>query len=213
MKRKFILALGMFLGSYLSAAAQIPAPRIVAEQNRSASIMAMVHQAMPAPLIAESFSLPGNPAIFAPRTLPAPVLAASLPVHKNPANSAVHFSYMVAEPYKPGQGMDGLENQFQFEEVDTLFLAQSTLPLAQLWGGRMRFEGFASTLNIQNVQLGPSDAGGMQDFRPWRQSELGAPPSVNSYGVSMSFHFGREAQTGRPAQIWQTVARMFGGGQ
>jgi len=213
MKRKFILALGMFLGSYLSAAAQIAAARIVAEQDRSAPIMAMVHQAMPAPLIAESFPLPGNPEIFAPRTLPAPVLAASLPAHKNPANSAVHFSYALAGPYNPDQGIDGLENQFQFEEVDTLFLAQSSLPLAQLWGGRVRFDGFASTLNIQNVEMGPSAAGGIEDFRPLRQNYLGAPSSVDSYGIGLTFHFGRNAQTGRPAQIWQTVACMFGGGQ
>jgi hypothetical protein len=209
MKRKFTLLLAMFLGSYLSTAAQIPAARIVAERDRTTPVVAMV-QAGPAPLMAEYLPLPGNPGSFAPRTLPVPVPAVSFPAHKNPANSAVHFSCVLAGPYKPDQGMDSLEDQFQVEKVDTLFLKQSSLPLAQLWGGRVRFEGFASKLNTQNVQLGPSDAGGMQDFRPWRPRELGAPPSVNSYGVSMTFHFGRDAQTGRPPQIWQTVARMFG---
>jgi hypothetical protein len=212
MKRRLTLLLAMFLGSYLSTAAQTPTPRTVAEQDRTAPVMAMV-QAVPAPLIAESFSLPGNPGIIEARTLPAAVPAVSFPAHKNPANSAVHFSCVLAGPYKPDQGMDDLENQFQVEEVDTLFLAQSTVPLLQLWGGRVRFEGFASKVNTQNVQFGPSGAGGMQDFRPWRPRELGAPPSVNSYGISMTFHFGRNAQTGRPAQIWRTVAGMLGGGQ
>jgi hypothetical protein len=212
MKRRLTLLLSMFLGSYLSTAAQIPAARIVAERDRTTPAMAMV-QAAPAPLIAESLPVPGNPGIFAARLLPARVPAVSFPAHKNPANSAVHFGYVLTGPYKIDQGVDGLKNQFQYEEVDTLFLAQSSLPLAQLWGGRVRFEGFASKLNTQNVQFGPSGAGGMQDFRPSRPRELGAPPSVNSYGVSMTFHFGPNAQAGRPAQIWQTVARMFGGGQ
>jgi hypothetical protein len=209
MKRRLTLLLAMFLSSYLSTAAQIPAARIFAKRDRTALVMAVV-QAGRALLIAESLPLPGNPGFFAPRTLPVPVLAVSFPAHKNPANSAVHFSYMLTGPYKVDGGMDGLKNEFQFEEVDTLFLAQSSLPLAQLWGGRVRFEGFASKLNTQNVQFGPSDAGGMQDFRPSRPRELGAPPSVHFYGVSMTFHFGRNAQIGRPAQIWQTVARMYG---
>jgi hypothetical protein len=210
MKRRLTLLLAMFLGSYLSTAAQIPAARIVAERDRTAPVMAMV-QAEPAPLMAESLPLPGNAGIFETRTLPVAVPAVSFPAHKNPVNSAVHYSYVLTGPYKIGHGMDSLEKQFQVEKVDTLFLAQSSLPLAQLWGGRVRFEGFASRLNTQNVQLGPSGAGGMQDFRPWRPRELGAPPSVHSYGVSMTFHFGHDAQTGRPAQIWQTVAGIFGG--
>lgn len=212
MKRRLTLLLGVFLGGCLSAAAQTPAPRTLAEQARTAPTMAMV-QAVPAPLLAESLPLSGNPGNSAPRTLPAPLRAASFPAHRDPADSAVHFSYVLAGPYKPDQGMDGLESQFQVEEVDTVFLAQSTVPFAQLWGGRLRFDGFANKLNIQNVQMGPSAAGGPQDFRPWRQSYLGAPPSVNFYGVSMTFHFGRDAQAGRPAQIWHSVARLIGGAQ
>jgi hypothetical protein len=174
--------------------------------------MAMV-QAVPSPLIAESLPLPGDPVIVAPRTLPAPVLTVSFPAQKNPANSAVHLRYVLAEPYKTEQGMDGLENQFEVEEVDTLFLKEASLPLVQLWGGRLRFDAFTNTLDVQNVQLGPSAAGGLEDFRPLRQYYLRTPSSVDSYGISLTFHFGRNAQTGRPAQIWRTVARMFGGGQ
>ena len=212
MKRRLTLLLAMFLGSYLSTAAQIPAARIVAERDRTAPVMAML-QPGPAPSIAESVPLPGNPGIFALRTPPAPVLALSFPAHRNPANSALHFKYVLAGPYRADQGMEGLENQFQFEKVDTLFMAQSSLPLVQLCGGRLRLDGFERKVNIQNVQLGPSGGGGMQDFRPWRERELGAPSSVHSYGVSLTFHFGRDAQTGRPAQIWRSVARMVGGGQ
>jgi len=210
MKRKFILPLGMFLGGCLTAAAQTPTPRIVPAHDRTAPIVAMVLPA-PAPSLATSLPLPGNPAIVASRTLPASVLAVSSPAHKNPADAAVHFSYVLAEPYKTDQGMDGLENQFEVEEVDTLFLTQMSLPLVQLWGGRLRLEGFTSALNVQNVQLGPSCAGGLRDFRPPRQDYPGAGPrSVDISGISVTLHFGRNAQIGRPAQIWRSAARILG---
>lgn len=209
MKRKLILLLGVFLASYLPVAAQTRAPRIVAEHDRMAPNMDMV-RAAPARLLAVSLPLPGNPEITAPRTAPVPLPLASFPQPKKPADSAAHFNYVFAKPYQPDQGLDGLENMSQMSQVDTLFLKQSSLPLAQIWGGRLRFDGFARTMNVQNVQLGPSAAGGLQDYRPWRQGVLGAPPSEDSYGVSMTFHFGRDAQVGRPAQIWRTVSRAIG---
>jgi len=212
MKRKLILLLGVFLASHLPAAAQTRAPRIVAEQDRMAQSIAMV-QAAPTPLLAVSLPLPGNLGSSALRTVPAPLPPASFPRPKKHADSAAHFSYVFAKPYQPDQGLDGLENMSQMSEVDTLFLKQSSLPLMQIWGGRMRFDGFASTMNVQNVQLGPSAGGGLQDYRPWRQGVLGVPPSVDSYGVSMTFHFGRAAQVGRPAQIWRTVSRIVGSAQ
>jgi hypothetical protein len=212
MKRKVIVLLGVFLASHLSAAAQTRAPRIVAEQDRVAPSMAMV-PAPRTPLLAVSLPLPGNPEISALRTVPAPLPPASFPRPKKHADSAAHFSYVFARPYHPDQGLDGLENMSQMSQVDTLFLKQSSLPLVQIWGGRLRFDGFARTLDVQNVQLGPSAGGGLQDFRPWRQGVLGAPPSEDSYGISMTFHFGRDAQVGRPAQIWRTVARAVGSAQ
>jgi hypothetical protein len=211
MRRKLILLLGVFLASHLSAA-QIAAPRIVAEQDRMAPSIAML-QAAPVPLLAVSLPLPGNPESSALRSVPAPSLPASFPRPKKHADSAVHFSYVLAKPYQPDQGFDGLENMSQMSQVDTLFLKQSSLPLVQIWGGRLRFDGFARTIDIQNVQLGPSGAGGLQDYRPWRQGALGAPASEDSYGVSMTFHFGRDAQVGRPAQIWRTVSRAIGSAQ
>jgi hypothetical protein len=59
---------------------------------------------------------------------------------------------------------------------------------------------------MQNVELGPSAAGGLQDFRLLRQGYPRGSRSVDLYGVSLSFHFGRDAQIGRPAQIWQPRA-------
>jgi hypothetical protein len=183
MRKRFILLLGVFLGSRVLTAAQMPAPELVPAQELVASIVT----AAPAPLLAVSFLLP-----------------------ENPGKPAANFSYRFAAAYDPDQGLEGLANLSPMREVKTLFLTQSLLPLVQIWGGRLRLDGFTSTLRMQNVQLGPSAAGGLQDSRLLRQGYPGGPRSVDLYGVSLSFHFGRDAQIGRPAQIWQCLARIVG---
>jgi hypothetical protein len=185
-KQVILLLLGIFLVGYVPMAAQTPAPQIVPAQDRIAPLVTVIPTA-PAPLLAASFLLP-----------------------ENPGPSAAHFSYLFAGGYQRDQGLAGLEDLSPVREVETLFLTQSLLPLVHLWGGRLRLDGFTSTLHMQNVQLGPSAAGGLQDFRPPRQSYPGGPRSVDLYGVSLSFHFGREAQLGRPTQLWHSLPRIVG---
>jgi hypothetical protein len=143
-------------------------------------------------------------------TLPAPSPAPPFPLSEIPGKSAARSTYVFARAYRDEQGLEGLEglkSLWQMREVKTLFLTQSTLPLVQLWGGRLRLDGFRSRVHMQNVQLGPSGGGGLLDFRPPRQWYPGGPRSIGLYGVSLSFHFGRDAQIGRPTQIWQRLAR------
>jgi hypothetical protein len=184
MHKRFILLLGVFLGSRVLTAAQMPAPELVPAQELVASI---VTAAAPAPLLAVSFLLP-----------------------ENPGKPAAHFSYLFAGAYERDHGLEDLARLSPVREIKTLFLTQSLLPLVQVWGGRLRLDGFISTLHMQNVQLGPSAAGGLQDFRLLRQGYPGALRSVDLYGVSLSFHFGRDAQIGRPAPIWRCLARIAG---
>jgi hypothetical protein len=113
-----------------------------------------------------------------------------------------------ARAYERDHDLEGLKSLSPMREVKTLFLTQSMLPLLQLWGGRLRLDGFTSRFDMQNVQLGPSAAGGLLDFRPQRLSYPGGPRSIGSHGVSLSFHFGRDAQIARPKQIWQSLARI-----
>jgi hypothetical protein len=183
MHKRFILLLGVFLGSHVLTAAQTPAPELVPAQER----VALIVTTAPTPLLAVSFLLP-----------------------ENPGNSAAHFSYLFVRDYERDQSLEGLKSLSAMREVKTLFLTQSMLPLVQLWGGRLRFDGFTSTLQMQNVQLGPSAAGGLLDFRPPRQGYPGGLRSVGLYGVNLSFHFGRDAQIGRPTQIWRCLARIAG---
>ena len=187
MRKRLILLLGMLLGSYVPVTAQSPAPQIVSAQDRIAPTMAIV------------------------RTLPAPSPAPSFPLSEIPGKSAARSTYVFARAYRDDQGLEGLEglkSMSQMREAKTLFLTQSTLPLVQLWGGRLRLDGFKSRVHMQNVQLGPSGGGGLLDFRLPRQWYPGGPRSIGLYGVSLSFHFGRDAQIGRPTQIWQRLARI-----
>jgi len=190
MRKRLILLLGMLLGSYVPVTAQTPAPQIVSAQDGIAPIMAIV------------------------RTLPAPSPAPSFPPSEIPGKSAARSTYVFARAYRDEQSLEGLEglaglqSLWPMREVKTVFLTQSTLPLVQFWGGRLRLDGFRSRIHMQNVQLGPSGGGGLLDFRPPRPWYPGGPRSIGLYGVTLSFHFGRDAQIGRPTPIWQRLARI-----
>jgi hypothetical protein len=182
MHTRFILLLGVFLGSHVLAAAQRPTPQIVPTQGRVAPIVNRV------------------PTVRVPLSQR---LSCCPTTQRNPAN----FSYLFAGAYERDQGLNDLKSLSPMHEVKTLILTQSLLPLAQLWGGRLRLDGFTSTLHMQ---LGPSAGGGLQDFRPPRQSYPAGPRSVDLYGVSLSFHFGRDAQVGHPTQAWRCLSRIVG---
>jgi hypothetical protein len=179
----FILLLGMFLLSGVSEAAQTAGSQIVLGQKHVADIMTM-HRKASTPLLVSSFLL-------------------SQDSEKSPA----HFSLLLSGAYQPDQSLEHLS---PMDKVKTLTLTQSSLPLVQLWGGRLQLDAFQSTLHSQNVQLGPLGYGGIEGFRPSRQSYLGGPLSVNFSGLSLSFHFGRDSRTRRPTQAWRRLTRIVG---
>jgi len=181
MYKRFILLVGLFLGTHIPTAAQTPAPQIVPAREQVASITTTV------------------------RTVPAAVLAAPFLLFENPAQSAAHFSYL-AGTYERDQTLQSLSPT---REVKTLFLTQLSVPLVQFCGGRLGLDGFTSTLHMQNVQFGPSAAGGL-DLRPPRQGYPGGPRSVGLYGISLSFHFGPDPGTRRPNQGWRCLPRIVG---
>lgn len=183
MYKRFILLLGMFLGSHVSVAGQTPVPQIVLAQEHGAQIMKM------------------------PRTVSIPLLNPSFLQSQAPGKFPAHFSLMFAGAY---QRELSLEHFSPMDEVKTLTLTQSSLPLFQLWGGRLQLDAFQSTLHNQNVQLGPSGYGGMEGFRPTRQSYPGGPLSVHFSGFSLSFHFGRDSRTRHPTLAWRRMTRFVG---
>jgi hypothetical protein len=173
MHKRFILLLGVFLGSYVSTAAQTPTPQVVRAQERVASIVTM------------------------DRRVPTPLRVPSFQLSESPVKSAVHFNYLFAGAYEQH---DSLESLSPVHEVKTLFLTQSILPLVQIWGGRLRFDGFTSTLDMQNVELGPSAAGGLLDYRPPPTNLSRRPSSGRSprRHYELSLWAGRTGRTPHP---------------
>jgi hypothetical protein len=125
--KRFIVLLGIFLGSCVPAAAQTPAPQIVLAQERVA------------------------PTITTHRTISTPLLTASL-LYQDPGKSPAHFSHLFAGVYERDNGM---ERFLTTEEVKTLFFTYSSLPLVQLLSGRLQLDAFQNTLHIQNLQPYP----------------------------------------------------------
>jgi hypothetical protein len=140
-------------------------------------------------------------------TVSTPVLAPSFLLSQDHGKSPARFSLLFAGAYERDHSMERLP---PMEEVKTLILTLSSLPLVQLWGGRLQLDAFQSTLHNQNVQLGLLGYGGMQGFRPPRQSYPGGPCSVHFSGLSLSFQFGRDSRTRRPTQVWRRMTRFVG---
>ena len=175
--KPFILLLGVFLGSHGPAVAQTPASRIVLAQEHLAPIT---------PILSTVTSL-----------LP----AASFLLSQEPGKPNAHLSLLSARAYARDYSLEHLS---PMDDVRTLILSQSSLPLVRLWGGRLQLDAFQSTLHLQNAQLGPF---GMRGSRLLAQSYPGGLRSVHLSGLSLSFYFGRDARTGHPAQLWRRLTR------
>jgi hypothetical protein len=183
MYKRFIVLLGMFLGSHVPVAGQTPVPQIVLAQEHGAQIMTMHRTASP------------------------PLPAARFLLSQDSGKLPAHLSLLLAGAY---QRKPSLEHFSPMDEVKTLTLTQSSLPLCQLWGGRLQLAAFQSTLHSQNEQLGPLGYRGMEGFRPTRQSYPGGPLSVHFFGFSLSFHFGRDSRTKHPTHVWRRLTRFVG---
>jgi hypothetical protein len=176
---RFIMLLGIFLGSYEPMVAQIPAPQIVPSQERLAPTMTML------------------------RAVSTPLPAASFLLSRNPGKSTAEFSFPLKGAYERD---DSLKDVLPIDEVKTSVFTLSSLTLVQLWSGRLQLGAFKSALNIQNMQLVGN--GSIQNSRLLRQLGPAAPPSVNLSGLSLSFHFGRNARIEHPAQLWRPLTRI-----
>jgi hypothetical protein len=178
MYKRFIVLLGMILGSHTLAVAQAPLPPIVAAQERVAPSMSVV------------------------RTVAIPLLSAPSMVNLDAGKSPVRFGVLFAGGYEGGHSLEGFP---QPEETKTLLFTQTSVPLIQLWGGRLQLDAFQSTFHIQNMQ-----PGAMGVVRSPGQSYPGGPRSSQLSGVSLSFEFGRGARGGRPSELWRHLTRIAG---
>jgi hypothetical protein len=162
------MLLGMFIGSQ-AAAGQIPAPRIVPAQKTVAPPIT-VFRAESTPLLAPSF-LPSQ----------------------DRENTLAYSGLRFPGPVERDLGLERLSPVIK---IKTLILTQVSLPLVQLWDGKLELDAFQSTVRIQNVQFGAQ-----QNFPVGSRS-------VHFSGLSLNFHFGRVEPTRRPKQAWRYVPRI-----
>jgi len=166
-----------------AAAGQISAPRSVPAQKPVAPVRTVFR--------AESKTL----------------LAPSFLLSQDRENTFAYASLRYPGPYEHDLGL-GLERLSPVTKLRTLILTQVSLPLVQLWDGKLELEAFQSTLRIQNVQFGALGYGGISDSRLPQQNFPGGSRSVHLSGVSLKFHFGQAQRTRRPTQGWRCVPRM-----
>jgi hypothetical protein len=133
--------------------------------------------------------------------------AVSFCLSQDPEKSNAHFSLRFAAAYPSDYR---LEHFSPMDEVRTLVLTQSSLPLVQFWGGRLQLDAFQSTLRIQTGQLGPAGNGGLRGSRFAGQSYPDGLRSVQLSGLCLSFCFGRDARSGHPAQLCRRLTQMVG---
>lgn len=141
-----------------------------------------------------------------PRSASTPSLKASFLAKPDPEKSPAHFGYLFAGANDREYSMERLSPT---DDIKTLLFTQSSLPLVQLWRGRLQLDAFQNTLRIENVQLDPLGYGGALDRHP-RQTYPSGPRSVDLSGISLSFHFGRDVRTERSMQAWRRISRIVG---
>jgi hypothetical protein len=180
MYKQLILLVGIVLSGPLPTTAQTREPQLISAPGRITSIVTTALE-------------PSHGASFLPR--------------ENPGRPAAHFKHLFPSVYERAQHPEGLESLAPIRETRSLSITQSSPPSLQYWQGRSTYDG---TLHIQQVQLGPLPTGGSQEFVPARQTFPGGPFSVAPHGVSLSYHFGRNAHTGHAAQIWRRLGQVVG---
>jgi hypothetical protein len=128
-----------------------------------------------------------EPTMTTLRTVSGTLLTASFLMSRDAAGkSPAHFSRIFAGAHERTQGPELLP----IEDVKTVLFAESSLPLVQLWSRRLELDAFQNTLRIQTLQPYP-----------------GGPRSIHFSGLSLSFHFGRKAGTGRVTPAWRCLPR------
>jgi hypothetical protein len=177
MYKRLIVLLGIILGSH-AAAGQTSAPRIVVAQERV---------------------VPTTPML---RTVTIPLLTIAPVLNLDPGKSPARFSLVSTGAYEGDHSLEGFP---QLEQFKTFLFTQTSLPLIQLWGGRLQLDAFQCTFHIQNMQPG---AIGLA--RSPGQGYPGGAHSSQLSGLSLSFQFGRGARGGRPSELWRHVTRIAG---
>ncbi len=220
-RTRFILVLAILLCGPVPVLPQSPAPQTYEHVSENMptlsatllpSVPALLSNPAPSAIVPTFASSPVGLApivstdVFALRGIPEHFQPAPLP-------SSRHIGrYVVRHDALPTDAAERPESRWrlpQMNEVKTLFMTQSRLPLVSLWGGGLQIDGLNTTLNMANIELGPSGGTGLRDFHPVRQKYLSDPHSVDLYAIGVSFHFRGIPQAARPAPVWRVLGQLI----
>jgi hypothetical protein len=180
--KHLILFVYMLLGSQILQAAQIAASPIVE--------------------VAENV----GPILTIPRSVSAAAPVKFILRYRDSGKSPRRFSYLFAGAYKPDPS---IESMLPIATVKSLIFASSSLPLVQLFGGKVELDAFQSTSRIPYAQLGPVGNAGARDFHLPQQGYPGESRSLHLSGISLNFRFGGNWRSGSPLQTWRYLPRIL----
>jgi hypothetical protein len=182
MRNQLILVIGLTVCGCLPAEAQTIAKVIFLAQPRSGPMMLL---SKPPP----------------PKSPPRKVFPAINP----PPKSLLRFTRISTATYDPERN---LEDRLAITLDRTPFVTESTIPVAELWGGRLQLEGFDTT-RTRDPQFAPLGVG--QVTPPASRDLASVNRSVDYDGLSIRFEFGN-SPTRRPAKIWHYLRWVVGKG-
>ena len=181
----FVAAAGLLLFACLPTEAQTPATQFAAEQT-------------PSDLTVIQFPPPR--VWLSPIVLPIQLFAERLP---RPV-------FLLDTAYDPDPS---LENRLPMGSFQTRFLTESSFPIAHLWRG-LNLVVFGSTIHPRGLDLGSLTSGiGSYYMRPSINDQAEVANSVGLSGISLRYSFGRDAERGKPVQIWRCVSWVIGDGR
>ena len=177
--KRLVLVLGLILSGHTRAGAQSTDHRIAFVQSPPSSMI-----------------------VFPPRHAVPP--ASSVLLIQQQGNFHDGYGFRITGIYRD-QNPGSLS---PFQETKTSFVTESRLPVAQVWGARMRVSLFKVTLKTGNIMLGPLAA----NEALYHPRHPGDPRSTDLYGIDVSVPLGRDAKWEGSAVPWRSLLRIAHGG-
>jgi hypothetical protein len=162
------------------------------------------------PAAAQSHFFPGRSA-----TAAIPILSARFETSL-PLSGPTHSENLLRLAPLDSQGHNhssALESSIDY--VETPFAQETRLPVAALWGGRLKLGGFDKLSPMENMLLGPPASGRLPAWSVTTQAHPGlwVPLAEESYGLRLAVHLKRDSQPGPHTQVWRCLARVVGAGR
>jgi len=105
--------------------------------------------------------------------------------------------------------------QASFQSLDTPFLSVVRLPLASIWRGRIKVDGFESDLPTDYILWGLPGAGTLQGLRWEGGGHIGVivPESDDSYGLHLTLHLHAGAVEAGDNCAWHGMQQVVRAGR